>query len=129
MAALGFTLANASAMAQVPDSSSSSTRVASIAQQFQSEERGWQQESMSSAARVAPMDRDAPARDSRASVEQMWRDKFLGHAMEAGAVYSAGINWPAFKSQPAADPITPVARMSNGEQVAYYQAIQKDAKP
>jgi len=129
MTAIGFTLANAGAMAQTSGPSADPSRVASLSHQFQSQERNWQQESMSSASRAAALDRDASARDSRATIEKTFRDKCLAHAMEMGAVYSAGVNWPAFKSQAAADPVVPFASMSRNELIAYHDSVKRDAKP
>jgi len=92
-------LMNAAAMAQTPYTSPDSNRMASIAQRFDSTERGWQDESKSSASRVEPTNRYAEPSDTRAA------------------------------RQPPADATVPLASLSPAQQNAYYESIARDAKP
>jgi|SRR6516164_2495567 hypothetical protein len=123
-------LMNAAAMAQTPYTSPDSNRMASIAQRFDSTERGWQDESKSSASRVEPTNRYAEPSDTRADAQQMWRGKFVAHAMETGAVANAAVNTPRMDArQPPADATVPLASLSPAQQNAYYESIARDAKP
>ena len=95
-----------------------------------STERGWQDESKSSASRVEPTNRYAEPSDTRADAQQMWRGKFVAHAMETGAVANAAVNTPRMDArQPPADATVPLASLSPAQQNAYYESIARDAKP
>ena len=123
------TLMNTGAMAQSLYSYPDSNRVASIAQRFDVTERDWQHESKPSASGVKPTNPYARPSDTRADAEQMWRDKFVAHAMETGDVANAAVNTPRFERRAPADPIAPLASMNRAEQDAYYMSIESDAKP
>jgi cytochrome c556 len=128
--ALAFAASAGGAMAQAdnPSATPSATRMAAMKQQFQATERGWQEESMSSAS--APLNNGAQPVDSTPQVRQALVDKVMNHAVEAGAVANAAVNTkPVNPSMPNADPMVSRAGGRRIDLNEYEGSIQRDAKP